>query len=167
MIPEEHIQLAVTAHRELIEEYGGQLLPPSTPLYRSVSSIVQELLESNSLGSLRDITSHQDTLEFDREHSKSRKGKETKWNLLVVNDPKTVNAMATWGTIVLFTGLLPVTQTKDGLAAVLGHEIAHATLRHSSENLSAMKVLTALTLVLSAAGIDMDLAQIGYKLAIK
>ncbi|GMO70277.1 MAG: hypothetical protein Ta2A_18810 [Treponemataceae bacterium] len=34
------------------------------------------------------------------------------------------------GKIVVFTGLLPVTRSADGLAAVLGHEVAHALLIH-------------------------------------
>ena len=37
------------------------------------------------------------------------------------------------GKIVVYEGLLPVTQTEDALAIVLGHEIAHAVAMHSAE----------------------------------
>ena len=37
------------------------------------------------------------------------------------------------GKIVVYEGLLPVTQTETALAIVLGHEIAHAVAYHSSE----------------------------------
>lgn len=40
------------------------------------------------------------------------------------------------GKIVVYTGILPVTQNENGLAVVLGHEIAHAVARHSSEQMS-------------------------------
>ena len=40
------------------------------------------------------------------------------------------------GKIVVYEGLLPVTQNEASLAIVLGHEIAHAVARHSAEQLS-------------------------------
>lgn len=45
----------------------------------------------------------------------------TEWTVMVVNDPKTVNAMAAYGNIVVFTGLLPVAKDEDGLASIIGH----------------------------------------------
>jgi predicted Zn-dependent protease len=40
------------------------------------------------------------------------------------------------GKIVVYEGLLPVTQNEASLAIVLGHEIAHAVAKHSAERLS-------------------------------
>jgi predicted Zn-dependent protease len=37
---------------------------------------------------------------------------------------------------VVFDGILPVTKNEVGLAVVLGHEIAHAVAKHSSERMS-------------------------------
>ena len=39
------------------------------------------------------------------------------------------------GEIVVYTGILPVTQDEAGLATVLGHEIAHATSRHGAQRI--------------------------------
>jgi predicted Zn-dependent protease len=39
------------------------------------------------------------------------------------------------GEIVVYTGILPVTQSEAGLATVLGHEIAHATSRHGAQRI--------------------------------
>lgn len=59
-----------------------------------------------------------------------------KWEFNVVND-KQVNAWCMpGGKVVVYTGLLPVTQTETGLAVVMGHEIAHAVARHGSERMS-------------------------------
>lgn len=58
------------------------------------------------------------------------------WEFNLVAD-KSVNAFAMpGGKIVIYTGLLPVTQTEEALAVVVGHEIAHVIARHSNERLS-------------------------------
>ena len=40
------------------------------------------------------------------------------------------------GKIAVYTGILEVTKNKNGLAAVMGHEIAHAVAKHSVERAS-------------------------------
>lgn len=40
------------------------------------------------------------------------------------------------GKVAVYTGILPVTQNEAGLATVMGHEIAHAIAKHSSERMS-------------------------------
>lgn len=40
------------------------------------------------------------------------------------------------GKVVVYSGLLPVTRNENGLAVVMGHEIAHAVARHSNERMS-------------------------------
>jgi predicted Zn-dependent protease len=41
------------------------------------------------------------------------------------------------GKIVVYTGILPVTKDEEGLAVVLGHEVAHALLNHGQQRASA------------------------------
>jgi predicted Zn-dependent protease len=58
------------------------------------------------------------------------------WEFNLV-DNKEVNAWCMpGGKVVVYTGLLPVTQNEAALAIVLGHEIAHAVARHGSERVS-------------------------------
>lgn len=40
------------------------------------------------------------------------------------------------GKIVVYEGILPITQNETGLAVVLGHEVAHAVAKHSNERMS-------------------------------
>ena len=58
------------------------------------------------------------------------------WEFKLVKE-NSVNAFAMpGGKVVSYTGLLPVTQTEEALAVVIGHEIAHVIARHSNERLS-------------------------------
>src|SRR5690349_24199515 len=59
-----------------------------------------------------------------------------KWEYNLVDD-KAVNAWCMpGGKIVVYTGLLPITQNEAALAMVLGHEISHAVLQHGNERMS-------------------------------
>ena len=60
-----------------------------------------------------------------------------RWEYTLVED----DAVNAWcmpgGKIVVYTGILPVTQTEQGLAVALGHEISHALLNHVQQRISA------------------------------
>jgi len=59
-----------------------------------------------------------------------------KWEFNVVDEP-TVNAWCMpGGKVVVYSGILPVTQDEASLAIVMGHEIAHAVAKHGSERMS-------------------------------
>lgn len=58
------------------------------------------------------------------------------WEFNLIND-KAVNAWAMpGGKVVVYTGLLPVTQNEAALAVVMGHEISHAIFQHGNERMS-------------------------------
>jgi len=58
------------------------------------------------------------------------------WNFVVFDD-KQVNAFCLpGGKVGIYTGILPVAQDQNGLAVVMGHEIAHAIARHCAERMS-------------------------------
>ena len=91
--------------------------------------------------------------------------KEYSWEFNLVQD-KSVNAFCMpGGKIVVFEGLLPVTQDEASLAVVLGHEIAHAVAKHSAERLSNeyknQYGTQLLGVVAAGAGVSADIQQIG------
>lgn len=60
-----------------------------------------------------------------------------RWEYMLVNAPKTANAAAiAGGRIIVYTGILPVTQNDAGLAAVIGHEVGHVMAHHTGERIS-------------------------------
>ena len=74
-----------------------------------------------------------------------------KWEFNVV-DENIVNAWCMpGGKVVVYTGLLPVTQDEASLAVVMGHEIAHAIARHGNERMSQGLIVQFGAAVLSTA----------------
>ena len=75
-------------------------------------------------------------------------GYQWQYNLVTNND---ANAWCMpGGKVVVYSGILPLTQNEAGLAAVMGHEIAHAIARHSNERVSQQLAAQAGGQVLSA-----------------
>ncbi len=59
------------------------------------------------------------------------------WEFALVDDDKTKNAWCMpGGKIAFYSGILPVAKNNDGIASIMGHEIAHAVARHSAERAS-------------------------------
>ncbi|WNH12058.1 M48 family metallopeptidase [Thalassobellus suaedae] len=63
--------------------------------------------------------------------------KDYKWEYNLVDD-ETVNAWCMpGGKIVVYTGILPIAKSETGLAAIMGHEVAHALANHGQQRMSA------------------------------
>ncbi len=64
------------------------------------------------------------------------------WEYILIDNNKVRNAWCMpGGKIAVYTGILDVTKNKNGLAAVMGHEIAHAVAKHSVERASRGAIL--------------------------
>jgi len=71
-----------------------------------------------------------------RENGMSKRADSYKWEFNLVQD-KAVNAWAMpGGKVVFYTGIMPIAKDDDGIATVMGHEIAHAFARHGAERMS-------------------------------
>lgn len=84
------------------------------------------------------------------------------WETYIIEDDETLNAFAApGGFIYVYTGLIKFLEHEDELAGVMGHEIAHADQRHSTEQLTqAYGVQTLLSLILGEdPGLAASIAQ--------
>lgn len=74
------------------------------------------------------------------------------WEFKLIESEK-VNAFALpGGKIAVYTGILPIMQNEAGMAAVLGHEVAHAIARHGGERMS-QSLGVALVLEIASRGL--------------
>lgn len=70
------------------------------------------------------------------ENNMSDQIKGYQWEFNLVEDPN-INAWCmSGGKVVVYTGILKVTQNEAGLATVMGHEIAHAFAKHGAERMT-------------------------------
>ena len=68
------------------------------------------------------------------------------WDYILIDNDKVKNAWCMpGGKIAVYTGMLEITKNTNGLAAVMGHEIAHAVAKHSVERASRSVLLNTST----------------------
>lgn len=80
--------------------------------------------------------------QFMRENGMEKELQNYHWEFNLIQDDKTVNAFCMpGGKIAVYTGILPVTQDQNGLAVVLGHEVAHALANHGGERMSQLLIV--------------------------
>lgn len=163
---------------QTLSEYDRAVLPPNHPISKRVRKVATRIIESSGLGRVKSSgemgaiegtvptwgggVDMKDIFMGGGEGGKeAREGKDTEWEVYVIDDKKTKNAFVLpGGKIFVFTGILPVSANDDGLATVLGHEIAHQVARHPAERMSSMKVLFALGFLLETLGLDVGVSRL-------
>lgn len=80
-------------------------------------------------------------------------GENFQWEYTLIESPE-VNAWCMpGGKIAVYTGIMPVLQTEAALAAVLGHEVAHATRRHGKQQYARAMNENMLGLIVGGASV--------------
>ncbi len=133
MSNQEEQQLGLQAYQQTLQENSNNVIQ-SGPEYDGVTRVVRRLASAAM------------------EHSKVQ----YQWRVSVIRSNEANAFCLPGGEIVVYTGILPITQNDAGLATVLGHEMGHATSRHGAERMFREQLTqTALTGVASGLG-NMD-----------
>ncbi len=145
--------VAVTGRKQI------NLIPSSTMLSMS-SEQYGEFLKANKLSDDQGKTQmvkgvggriQKGVEKYFAERGMSGQLKNYEWEFNLVESDE-VNAWCMpGGKVVVYTGILPVTQDESGLAVVMGHEIAHAIAQHGNERMSQMLVAELGGMALSKA----------------
>ena len=134
-----------------------KLLPESSinrqaaQLYENVKSKTKLSNDKKQLEEIKNIGSRIENAVSAYFDSKNQKDPtyNFQWEYILVDNDKIKNAWCMpGGKIAVYTGILKITKNKDGLAAVMGHEIAHAVAKHSIERASRALVLNVGTTAL-------------------
>jgi predicted Zn-dependent protease len=70
-------------------------------------------------------------------------GEDLPWQVKLLKADEIANAVSLpGGRIAIYSGILKITENESGLAVVIGHEIAHAVLRHGRKRLAECRLLS-------------------------
>jgi predicted Zn-dependent protease len=95
----------------------------------------QEVLSKNKIDARPGVTGPVESV--GRRIARAADRPDYQWQFAVIDDPKQVNAFCLpGGKVAVYTGIFPIAQNTNGLAVVLGHEIAHALARHGAERMT-------------------------------
>lgn len=129
------------SYRQIMAQYGRQIVPHNDPIYSEISNIVNKLLHTA-------FENSPDQRQVD--HLKS-----LKWEIHVVKvNPKEVPPNAFIlpnGKVFIFSSILPICRDSTGIATVLSHELSHQLAHHSMEQLSKQPIYMALSTILYMA----------------
>lgn len=135
LLPEsEMVAMSLTSYQEFLSTHPLSTNAVQSDMVktigRNISSAVEEFLVNNKMA---------DRVEgFD-------------WEFNLVQDDIPNAWCMPGGKVVVYTGILPLTVTKEGLAVVIGHEIGHAVARHGNERMSQ-------ALLIQLGGVALDVA---------
>lgn len=128
---EQENQLGLQAFQEVVST--GRVLPPSDPTAQQIGTIARRLVE------------HADEVEADLARANNQASPNLAstfdWDVAVLESPDANAFCLPGGKMAVYTGLIPVTQNEDAMAVVMGHEIAHALLRHGSQRMAQQKLV--------------------------
>ena len=120
MIPSsEMLSMSYQQYDQFLKENPLSSNQPAVEMVKRVGGNIQQAVEK-----------------YMSDHAISSRLKGYEWDFNLVEDEQ-VNAWCMpGGKVVVYTGILPVTQDETGLAVVMGHEIAHAIAEHGNERMS-------------------------------
>ncbi|THY34900.1 hypothetical protein D6D01_01771 [Aureobasidium pullulans] len=113
-------------YQQVMSEYQGRILPPSHPQHKLVQRVLNRLIPHSGLPT-----------------------ETNNWEVHVIKDEQKNAFVIPGGKVFVFSGILEVCQGEQGLAAVLGHEIAHNVAHHSAERMSSYFVFLPVAIVAS------------------
>lgn len=146
----EDVQLGLQAYQQILSEERGRVVRDGEAP-TMVREIAQRLVQAGPQveAILRQGSNVQAETPWDQ----------FEWAVSVIESDQANAFCLPGGKMAVYTGILPVAQNEDALAAIMGHEIAHAILRHGAERMAHQKLTQIGTTAAGMASSDMDPAR--------
>ena len=149
--------LGLQAYQEILAQ--ERPLDPDAPMSRDVRDIAQRLIAKV------DVVETALAREHGLQPGHFSKGFD--WEVNVIQSDQANAFCLPGGKMAVYTGLVPVAKTRDAMAVVMGHEIAHALLRHGAQRMAQQKLTQIGQMAGAASGMDpqqqqMVMAAMGY-----
>ena len=129
----------ITDRKQLKLIPESKLNAQAAQIYEKVKSKEKLITSGNTLKEIKEIGSRmEDSIsEYFYQENLKDPTSNFQWEYILIDNKKINNAWCMpGGKIAVYTGLLDITKNKNGLAAVMGHEVAHAVAKHSVERAS-------------------------------
>lgn len=149
--------LGLQAYQEILAQ--ERPLDPNAEMSRDVRDIAQRLIAKVDVVETALAEEHnQQPTHFSRSFD---------WEVNVIQSDEANAFCLPGGKMAVYTGLVPVARTRDAMAVVMGHEIAHALLRHGAQRMAQQKLTQIGQMAGAASGMDpqqqqMVMAAMGY-----
>ena len=129
----------ITARKQLRIIPEAKLNAQASQIYEKIKEKEKLVTKGNDLKMIKDIGKKmEDSIgEYFYQSNLNDPTVNFQWEYILIDNKKIKNAWCMpGGKIAVYTGILDVTKNKNGLAAIMGHEIAHAVAKHSVERAS-------------------------------
>ena len=150
----------ITERKQLKLIPEAKLNKQAAQIYEKVKEKEKLITDGSTLKEIKDIGSKMEDSISEYFYKQNLKDPTTnfQWEYILIDNKKIKNAWCMpGGKIAVYTGLLDITKNKNGLAAVMGHEVAHAVAKHSVERASRgvlMKTTIQITDILTGGKIS-------------
>ena len=154
---EQEKALGLQAYQQILAE--EKPLPADAPISRDVRDIAQRLIAK--------VDVVETALAEEHKLQATHFSRGFEWDVNVIESDQANAFCLPGGKMAVYTGLAPVAKTRDAMAVVMGHEIAHALLRHGAQRMAQQKLTQIGQMAGAASGMDpqqqqMVMAAMGY-----
>lgn len=154
---DEEKALGLQAYQEILSQ--ERPVDPNSAIARDVKQIAQRLIAK--------VPEVEAAIAQERGTQPSGNWKSFDWDVNVIESEQANAFCLPGGKMAVYTGLIPVAKNADAVAVVMGHEIAHALLRHGAQRMSQQKLTQIGQMAGAMSGMDpqqqqMVMAAMGY-----
>ncbi len=149
--------LGLQAYQEILAQ--ERPLDPNAPQSREIQSIAKRLIAK--------VDVVETALAEEHGLKPSHFARDFEWEVNVIPSEQANAFCLPGGKMAVYTGLIPVARTEDAMAVVMGHEIAHALLRHGAQRMAQQKLTQIGQMAGAVSGMDpqqqqMMMSAMGY-----